>query len=182
MKFPDILTILDFECPENALKVKTTEVWCLLSLSYLMSMSLKLERCQLSPCQDGRLCFGIHPRQPGTSPLVILDVWLPSSPPWESAVGESTILWGPVSTDPANTFWLHESPFQSFHEPQRPCQIWLEWAWEGRSQTHKVWSYHVNSQVLMLWGPPSTKAAGWTLRKQRQKEIYGKLVRRRFEF
>ena len=131
MKFPDILTILDFECPENALKVKTTEVWCLLSLSYLMSMSLKLERCQLSPCQDGHLCFGIHPRQPGTSPLVILDVRLPSSPPWESAVGESTILWGPVSTDPANTFWLHESPFQSFHEPQRPCQIWLEWAWEG---------------------------------------------------
>lgn len=69
MKFPDILTILDFECPENALKVKTTEVWCLLSLSYLVSMSLKLERCQLSPCQDGRWCFGIHPSQPGTSPF-----------------------------------------------------------------------------------------------------------------
>lgn len=114
--------------------------------------------------------------------FVILDVRLPSSPPWESTVRESTILWGPVSTDLANTFWLHESPFQSFHEPQRPCQIWLEWAWEGRSQTHKVWSYRVSSQVLMLWGPPSTKAAGWTLRKQRQKEVYGKLVRRRFEF
>ena len=161
MKFPDILTVLDFQCPETALKVKTTEVWCLLPLSYLvMSTSLNLERCPLSPCgQGGRWCFGIHPSKPGTSPLVILDVRLPSRPPWESAVGEPTILWGLVRTDLANAFWLRGSPFRSFHEPRRPCQIWLEWAWEGRSQTHEVWSYCVSSQVLMLRGPPGTKAA-----------------------
>lgn len=159
MKFPDILTILDFECPENALKVKTTEVWHLLSLSYLvMSMSLKLECYQLSPCQDGRWCFGVHPSQPGTSPLVILDVQLPSSPPWESAVGNrpfSKGRWAQIWPTPSGFTGLHSRASMNLRDHVR-----LDWSGHERGEVRPTKSgLTVNSQVLMLWGPPSTKAA-----------------------
>lgn len=143
MNFLDILTILDFQSPGNALKIKTKQNYrgvVSLSLPYLvMSMNLNLKHCHLSPWQGGHWPFGIHPSQPGTSPLVIPDVQPSSSPWWESTVGESGILWGQVSTDLANGFWLHSSPCQNFHEPQRWYQTGLEWAWERRRQTHKGW-------------------------------------------
>lgn len=85
MKFLDILTAVDFQCPGNALKfLKNCRGVVSLLLPHLfMSMSLKLKHCHLSPHQGDCWHFGIHPSQSGTSP-VIPDVQPPSGPRWKA--------------------------------------------------------------------------------------------------
>lgn len=80
------------------------------------------------------------------------------SPPWESAVGNrpfSKGRWAQIWPMPSGFTGLHSRASMNLRDRVR-----LDWSGHERGEVRPTKSgLTVSSQVLMLWGPPSTKAA-----------------------
>lgn len=109
IKFLDVLTISDIQCPGNALKLKIKlneqPGHCLCNRGAISSYLPEFEALSPLPAPVGPLTFGNSPSESGASPRGIPDMRLHSGPWWGNPAQELGLLRGLPSADLAIGLW-----------------------------------------------------------------------------